>query len=235
MNILGIIPARGGSKGISQKNIRKIGNKPLIQYSIDAAKKSKITKLVVSTDDKKIAKKASQLGAEVPFLRPKKLAKDNSKTIDVINHTVKYLKENQNYSSDIVLILQPTSPLRTTDLINNSLNLLQRTKCSSVIAVSKIKTHPFSSFTFDGKYLKPFRKDFTKYDRRQQYPTLYFPTGAIFTFWTGTLRKYKNIYGPKIRPIITEQDISIDIDSKFDFFIAEMAVLHWKKYSKKFL
>jgi len=234
MKILGIIPARGGSKGIPQKNIRKIGEKPLIQHSIEAAKKSKINKIIVSTDDQKIAKIAKKLDIEIPFLRPKEFSKSSATTLSVISHTLTFLKENQNYEPDIIVLLQPTSPLRTAAMIDKSIFLLKKHKASSVITVSKVKTHPFSAFTYNKNFLKPFRKDFAKFDQRQQYSSLYFPTGSIYTFWNKTLQKSHTIYGSRILPIISDQEISVDIDTKFDFFIAEMTMLHWKKYTKKF-
>ena len=234
MKILGIIPARGGSKGISQKNLQKILGKPLIQYSFDAAKKSKINKIIVTTDDKKIAKFAESKGIEVPFLRPKLLANDSAKTFDVIKHALNFLYQKQNYEPEIVIILQPTSPLRTTTIINHSINLLKKNNTSSVISVSKIKTHPNSSFFYDGKYLKPFRKDFKKFDRRQQNISLYFPTGSIYTTWHKTIKNYDSIDGPKIKQIITKQDESIDIDSIYDLFVSEMTMKYWEKFKKNF-
>jgi len=146
MKILGLIPARGGSKGIPLKNIQKLAGKPLINYTIESAKKSKIDKVIVSTDTKKIAQISTSAGAEVPFLRPKKISKDSSSTIKVIKHALKFLKLKQNYEPDIIVILQPTSPLRTAKMINNSINILKKSKCSSVISVSKIKSHPYASF-----------------------------------------------------------------------------------------
>ena len=234
LKILGIIPARGGSKGIPQKNLRKILGKPMIQYSFDVAKKSKINKIIVTTDDKKIAKFAESQGIDVPFVRPKKLSNDSTKTFDVIKHSLDYLIKKQDYTPEIVIILQPTSPLRTSNIIDNSINLLKQCNATSVISVSKIKTHPSSSFFYNKKFLEPFRKDFKKFDRRQQYTPLYFPTVAIYTTWYKTIKKYNTIYGPKIIPIITDQKNSIDIDTKFDMFIAEMTLSHWKKFLNKF-
>jgi CMP-N,N'-diacetyllegionaminic acid synthase len=234
LKILGIIPARGGSKGIPQKNLRKILGKPLIQYSIDTAKKSKINKIIVSTDDHKIVKFVQSQDVEVPFLRPKKLSKDSAKTFDVIKHSLNYLLNEENYCPDVVVILQPTSPLRTHTMIDNSIKLLQSGNTTCTITVSKIKTHPASSFIYKNNFLKPYSKNFKKFDRRQQYSPMYFPTGAIYTTWYKTIKKYDSIYGPRIKPIITDQENSIDIDTKFDMFIAEMTLLNWPKYMRKF-
>ena len=124
MDVLGIIPARSGSKGIKQKNIQKLDGKPLIQYSIEQALDSKISKLVVNTDDPKIALLSKSLGAEIPFLRPKKLAGDKTTTYDVIENTISHFKKI-SYFADIVVILQPTTPFRPKDIINDSISLLQ--------------------------------------------------------------------------------------------------------------
>ncbi len=234
MRVLAIIPARGGSKGIPMKNIQKISGKPLIAYTILAAKKSKqIDKIIVSTDNIRIAQIAKSYDVEVPFLRPKKLSNDKSSTIDAIKHGLDFLFVNQSYVPDIILILQPTSPLRTTKIINKSIEMLKKSNASSILAVSKIKTHPYGSFWYNKKYLKPFKPYFKRYNRRQKYPPLYYPTGAIYTFWFKTLKKYDSIYGPRIKPLITEDEFNIDIDNMFDLFISEMKLLHWEKYKKK--
>ena len=234
MKILAIIPARGGSKGIPMKNIAKLAGRPLIKYTIDTAKKShRINRIAVSTNDPKIAKVAKSLGADVPFLRPKKISGDDATTYDAIKHTLDFFASNENYFPDIVVILQPTSPLRTSQMIDKSLTLLEKTNATSVISVHEIKTHPFSSFWYDGKYMRPFRSDFSKFYQRQKYPDLYYPTGDVYTFWYSTLKKYHSIYGPRIKPLIIRNEISIDIDEKFDLFICEMVLKYWKNYSKR--
>jgi len=234
MNILGIITARGGSKGIPKKNLRKINKKPLIQYTIEAAKKSKINKLIVSTDDKKIAALSKSLKIEVPFLRPKNISQDNTATIDVIKHALKFLSKKNKYHPEIIVILQPTSPLRTKQMINDSIEALQRTNATSVLSVSKTTHSPFTTFSYNLKYLKPFSKKFEKYNRRQLYPTLYYPNGSIYILWAKTLTKYDSLFGPRIKPLIINEKFSVDIDNVFDMFVTEMIMLHWKKYEKSF-
>ena len=234
MQVLAIIPARGGSKGIPHKNIRNLNGKPLISYTISAAKKSKyIEKIIVTTDDKKIANISILEGAEVPFLRPKKIAKDNSSTLQAIKHTLNFLKKNQSYVPDIIVILQPTSPLRTTKLIDNTINLLIKSKSTSAITVSKIKKHPFSSFWLNAGLLIPFNKNFKNYDRRQMKPALYYPTGDVYALWNSTIEKHDSIYGPKIKPV-TSNIITVDIDDPFDLFVTEMIIRYWNKYKKRF-
>ena len=234
VNILGIIPARGGSKGIIKKNLRKINKKPLIQYTIEAAKKSKINKLIVSTDDQKIAEFSKSLKIEVPFLRPKNISQDNTSTIDVIKHALKFLSNKNKYHPEMIVILQPTSPFRTVKMINDSITVLQKTNATSVIAVSNVVHSPVTMFNYNSKYLKPFSKKFIKYDRRQLHPTLYYPNGSIYTLWTKTLSNYDSLYGPRIKPLITNEKTNIDIDNIHDMFVSEMTLLHWKKYTESF-
>ncbi len=230
MNILAIIPARGGSKEIPQKNIKKLCGKPLIEYTINAAQRSKkINKIIVSTDNKKIAKISKYLGVEMPFLRPKKISADNSPTIDLIRHTIKELKKNE-FVPDIITILQPTSPFRTSQMIDKSINLLKKTDATSVISVTKINKHPFLWFEIQGEYLKSVKKDVHKFYQRQLFPNIFYPTGAIYTFWTSTLTKYDSIYGSKIKPMIIKDEMqNLDIDNDFDFFVAKMGMKYCKK------
>lgn len=229
MNILGIIPARGGSKGIPLKNIKKICGTPLIEFTINSAIKSKkVNRIIVSTDNKKIAKISQSLGAEVPFLRPKNISADSSSTIDVVKHAIKKLQKD-DYVPDIITILQPTSPFRTYEMIDSSIELLKKSKATSVISVEKIKKHPFSSFWLYDQNLKHFRKDFSKFHQRQLLPKLFSPTGAIYTLWLSTLMKYDSLYGSRIKPMIIDNEIiNLDIDNDFDIFIAEMYKKYWK-------
>jgi CMP-N-acetylneuraminic acid synthetase len=230
--ILAIIPARGGSKGIRRKNLQKLSGKPLIAHTIIAAKKTKsINKIIVSTDDKEIGKISKNNGAEVPFLRPKQISKDTSSIIEVIKHALKFLQENQSYVPDIIILLQPTSPLRTSQLITKTINTLKKSKATSVITVSKITKHPYAAYWLKNDFLKPFEKNSAKYSRRQEFPDLFFPTGAVYTFWYDTLKKFNSLHGPKIKPIVVH-DEDIDIDNLQDLFFAEMMLKNWKKYKK---
>jgi len=237
MKLLAIIPARIGSKGVPLKNIRKVAGKPLIEYTINAAKKfNKFDKIIVSTDSEKIARISEANGIEVPFLRPKKISSNKSKSIDYVKFTLKKLKQDEDFVPEIITILQPTSPIRRIETITKSIGILKKTKATSVITVTKSKHHPYLSFWFNKEnYLKPLKSDFSNYYQRQKFPDVYYPTGSVYTFWTENLKKYNTIYGPKIKPIILHEDESIDVDSVFDLFISEMRILHWKKFNKKFL
>jgi CMP-N,N'-diacetyllegionaminic acid synthase len=230
LKILALIPARGGSKGIPMKNLKKIAKKPLIQYTIDIAKKSKIfDKIVVSTDNQKISSTSKKLGADVPFLRPTSLAKDNTPSIKVIKHALNFLEKKQDYVPEIVLLLQPTSPIRTVELIKKSVNLLKKNKTDSVISVAKVKTHPYNCFWEKNKTLQPFNKKFKLYSLRQSLPELYYPTGSIYTFWTSNIKKYDSFYGLKISPLlVTNKEFLVDIDDDFDLFLAKSIINNFK-------
>ena len=235
LKILAIIPARANSKGIPSKNIQKLGELPLIAHTIRSAKNStKVNRIIVSTDNKKIAKIAMECGADVPFLRPKKFSRNSSSTLDVVQHTIQYLQKVENYTPDIITILLPTSPFRSSDLIDKSIKLLKKTNATSVVSVFKSKEHAFKAFLPNRGFLKPFKSDYGKYYQRQKLPDFYHTTGAVYTFWFDTLKKFGHYYGPRMKPLISHYDeMNVDVDSVFDLFIAEMTLKHWKNYSKK--
>jgi CMP-N,N'-diacetyllegionaminic acid synthase len=231
-----LIPARGGSKGIPFKNIQKVSNKPLIEYSINAAKESKlINRIIVSTDSKQIASFAKKIGVEVPFIRPKKISNDSATQYDVVQHATKFLLDQESYIPDIITILQPTTPIRTGKIIDRSINLLKKTKSTSVISVSNVKDHPDIIFHQKNKFLNPLNKNFERHSTRQSRTEMYAPTGSIYTFWHETLKKYNSIYGPRIKALkIKEQEFNIDIDTVYDLFVSEMTISYWSKFKAEF-
>ena len=234
MKILGIIPARSGSKSIPMKNIVPLCGKPLISYAIQAATNSKINRVIVSTDSKKIAQISKKLGAEIPFYRPKNISSNTSHSNDVIRHALDFFKKTESYVPDIIVLLQPTSPHRTAKIIDKSIQLLKKSKSSSVISVTKPNKHPLQSFVIKNGFLKPFNSEIEKkYYQRQLLPDFYNPTGSIYTFWTKTFLKHNSIYGPKPRPlIINDESLNVDIDCKFDLFISKMIFEHWSDFKK---
>ena len=235
MEVLAIIAARGGSKGIPLKNLVKINGKPLIEYTVNSAKKSKlISRIIISTDSTKIAKIAENLGVEVPFQRPKKISGNKATSFQVINHALKFLEKKEFYIPDIVLLLQPTNPLRNEVLIDKAIRYLKNSKADTVVTVQKIRHHPFSSFWKKGEFLKPFKNNFQKFSLRQSHPPLYHNTGDVYAFWNKTVKKYNSLYGKKIKPIILSDDFShIDIDTPFDIFVCE-AIMKTKQKKLKY-
>ncbi len=217
--ILAIIPARGGSKGIPRKNIRLLSGKPLIAYSIETALQSKyIDTVVVSTEDEEIAEIARIYGAEV-IMRPNELAKDDSPIMDTIFHVLETIKMNY----DIVVLLQPTSPLRNCIDINNAIELFLNKNCESVVGVTE-NLSLYWSFSIEEGYLKPiFGNKYLK-NRRQDLPKTYVPNGAIFISTPITLQKYKSFYCQKTIPYIMPRERSVDIDDEVDFKLAELLI-----------
>jgi len=220
---LAIITARGGSKSIPKKNIKKLAGKPLIKYTLEAAKKSKLlNRYIVSTDDKEIADYCKRRGAEVPFMRPKYLATDTAKSLDVLVHAVKYLEKKEGYRPDYIITLQPTSPLRTSQDIDNSIKLILKNKeADSLVSVIPIQNthHPYKVMTFNGKYLNQYKKG--RVIRRQDLPEFYARNSAIYITKYDILMKDKKIIGNKCLPYFMPKERSIDIDDKFDWGIAK--------------
>ncbi len=220
--IIAIIPARGGSKGLPGKNIKLLAGKPLIAWTIERALKSKyLDRVIVSTDDKEIAEVSKKYGAEV-IERPKKLATDKAKTIDVVSHVLGVLKK-EHYVPDIAVLLQPTSPLRVTDDIDESILMFLKNKCDSVISFYE-SSFPLQGFKMEKKYLKPILGNKYLKTRRQDLPKTYLPNGALYVFTPRDLLKYKTFYPEKILPYIMPSDRSIDIDHEIDLKLAELII-----------
>jgi len=224
MEILGIIPARGGSKSIPHKNIKKIAGCPLLVYTCTAAKKSKcLSRVILSTDDGKIAEVGKKCGVEVPFMRPKLLAVDNTPTLPVILHALEFLRKKENYKPDIVILLQPTSPLRTAKHIDEAVDLLIKEKADSVVSVIEVphQFNPVSVMVIKKGRLKPYMKGLAIL-RRQDKPKVFARNGpAILAVRASILLKKKSLYGSNVRPYLMQPEDSIDIDNVFDLKIAQ--------------
>lgn len=221
-NIIAIIPARGGSKGIPNKNIKNLAGKPLIAYTIKSALNSKyIDRVIVSTDDEEIAAISQSYGAEI-VTRPSDLALDSSPLIDTIFHAVKWLKND--YDFEIVVLLQPTSPLRTTNDIDSSIQLFLKRDCTSVISVCDTRKL-YWSLKLENGYLIPFFKKKYVAMRRQHLPQLFMPNGAIFISTLCNIYNKKSFYTERIIPYIMPLERSIDIDTDIDFMLAEQVII----------
>ncbi|MBI4994105.1 acylneuraminate cytidylyltransferase family protein [Candidatus Peregrinibacteria bacterium] len=234
MEVLGIIPARGGSKAIPRKNIALLAGRPLINYTCKAAKKSKrLTRLIVSTDDKEIAQVCTKNNVEAPFLRPKDLAKDETGMMEVIIHALKTLEEAEKYKPDIIVLLQPTSPLRTHEHIDAAVDLLIKTGADSVVSVVHVphQFNPVSVMKIENEKLIPFIES-SQILRRQDKPKVYGRNGpAVLAMRREIILKKNSLYGDDIRPIIMSEEESVDIDTMFDFKIAEFLLKESQKPS----
>jgi len=219
--IIAIIPARGGSKGIPKKNIKKLAGKPLIYYTISEVKKSKfISKIIVSTDSKQIEKIAKNLGSET-IIRPKKLAKDNSSSLDVVQHVIKNLESLHYFDVDIVIVLQPTSPLRTVTDIDSAIKLFLNSKCDSVIGMTEVTHPPEFMYRLTKKKIKPLIKTKIKSKRRQDMPKTYQINGAIYICNRDLIMKKHTMFGKNIVPYLMPIERSLDIDTMFDLDLAK--------------
>ena len=230
--ILGVITARGGSKGIPGKNIKELAGKPLIAYTIESARASGIfDRIIVSTDDEKIAEVARGYGCEVPFLRPAELAQDATPHVAVLQHAVSFLKEKENYVPDYVVILQPTAPLRTSVHIREAAELLQATGADSVVSVCEVPGHfnPRWQFIIDNSnHLNIFTgepfSDIVR--RRQDLSRTYARNGAVYLFKTGLLfdPAKPNFYGKNVAAYVMKPEVSVNIDTMEDWEEAERKI-----------
>lgn len=220
-DILVVIPARSGSKGIPGKNIKKLHGKPLINYTIEAAKEIfENSQVIVSTDDKEIAEIAASHGANIPFLRPKDLAQDDSSTRDVILHFVDYFDLKKSMPSVIVL-LQVTSPLRNSKHLNEALDLFFHKDCDMVVSVTESKTSPYFNLYEENKegYLQKSKDG--AFTRRQDVPPVYEYNGAIYIFKTKSIVESEMKDFEKITKYVMSKNDSVDIDDEVDWKIAE--------------
>ena len=223
---LGIITARGGSKSIPKKNIKKLAGRPLIKYTIEAAQESKLLdRVIISTDSREIANYCKKQGIEAPFLRPKHLATDTAKSLGALIHAVRYLEKKEKHKPDYIITLQPTSPLRTSQDIDNSIKLILKNKeVDSLVSVTAIQDthHPFKIMTFNGEYLGQYKKG--RLVPRQALPKFYARNSAIYITKYNILMKDKRIIGKKCLPYFMPKERSIDIDDKFDWKIADYLI-----------
>lgn len=217
--VLGIIPARGGSKGVPRKNIREVAGRPLIAYTVEAACASRLlTRCVVSTDDKETADICAELGCNV-INRPAELAQDDTPTIAVIKHVFDVL-ESQGQAFDIGLILQPTSPLRAGPDIDSALQALCQSDADSIVSVYRVSDHhPARMYRMENGSLVSFDEKYAT-ARRQDLPSVYHRNGAIYAFRRRLLDE-NTLMGSRILPYIMEENRSLNIDTEYDLVLAD--------------
>jgi CMP-N,N'-diacetyllegionaminic acid synthase len=222
--ILGVIPARGGSKAIPRKNLAVLANRPLIAWTVEVAIASdSLDRLVISTDDPEIAKIGKKFGAEVPFLRPAELATDTSTSMDVVLHTIHWFDENENYQPDYVLLLQPTSPLRTVTDIRKSIELLLAKRGDSVVSVCETHQHPFWMKGVDEKgRLVDLSPQSSAPTRRQDLPSVFALNGAIYLALRGFLLSQRTFISDRTYAYVMPENRSLDVDSPWDLYLADL-------------
>lgn len=227
--ILAIIPARGGSKSIPKKNIRLLAGKPLISYTIEEAKKSKyINRIIVSTDDEEIAGVARQLGAEAPFLRPKKLAEDTARDLLVFKHALTWLEENEGYRPEIIVHLRPTAPLRRVEHIDKGIEMLLNSDADSVRSVCLSPKHPNKMWRIKRGNLIPFLPKARVKESynlpRQRLPLVYIQNGSVDVTRRSTIFEKNSMTGDRIKAFVMEENESVNINTLIDFELAEILI-----------
>jgi len=221
---LGIVPARGGSKGIPRKNIRPLAGKPLLEYTANAALSATLLSRVwLSTEDLEIAEVGKAAGLEVPFFRPPELSEDSTPMVDVVLHAIRWAQENQQ-EYDAVCILQPTSPLRSSMTIDRSISLLWDRHVDSVVSVRPVplECNPHWVFfeTSDG-LLRPSLGDAPPITRRQQLPPAYHLDGTIFVTRTQSVVNHHSLTGGRLLGMISAADESFDLDTQEQWQVLE--------------
>ena len=236
LKILGVIPARGGSKSIPRKNIKKLGKHPLIAYSIFSAKKSRIlTDIIVSTDDKEIIKIAKKYGAEVPFVRPKHLATDKALAVPTIQHAASFMEKKNGFLYDYVVMIQPTCPLTLAVDFDKALNKLIKTKANSVISVVEVgPIHPWRMKKIVNDKLVDYSKEKVENMPRQKLPKIYIRSGDIYAVKRNILMKKNTFKGKDSRPYIMPIKRSVNIDSMTDFWLSEILIKNNAELKKEF-
>ena len=226
MRILALITARGGSKRLPGKNIRLLGGSPLIIWSIDVAKGiAEICDILVSTDDSAIAEVARNAGALVPWLRPEELATDTASSIDVCLHALDWY-EGENGKVDGLLLLQPTSPFRSSDTVLRGIELFRAHQRRPVLGVAPAKSHPMWCFQIEGEAMRPFIDGGSLRLRAQDLQPAYVVNGAFYLIAPEDFRKLRSFYSDDMLPlVIDEPGESIDIDTEWDWKMAEALLL----------
>jgi CMP-N,N'-diacetyllegionaminic acid synthase len=227
MRVLGIVTARGGSKGIPRKNIAIVAGKPLIAWTILAARSSKLDRTVLSTDDEEIASVAREWGLEVPFSRPAELAKDDTPTIPVLQDVVRRLEESGD-RYDAIFTLQPTNPLRRSSDIDGAIDLLESSNADSVISFVKVgDRHParMKIVDADGRVIDPPFAEQFEGQRRQDLPELWLREGAVYLTRRDVLMEQSSLRGRDCRAWRMPEERACNIDTAFDLWLAEQLLL----------
>ncbi|NCC52354.1 MAG: acylneuraminate cytidylyltransferase family protein [Spartobacteria bacterium] len=224
MNVLGLIAARGGSKGIPQKNLQPLGRLPLIGHTILAARQAKLLdRFLVSTDDEAIADTARRLGADVPFLRPMEYASDTATSVAVALHALDWLREHRDMNPAFVMLLQPTSPFRAAADIDGAIQLARRQDAQAVVSVTEAMDHPYLAKSLDGQgRIRPFIPTDVPSLRRQDLPVVYVLNGAIYLVQTDRLRETRSWCPPGSVAWIMPPERSLDIDTPWDLRLARL-------------
>lgn len=226
--IIGVIPARAGSKGIKHKNLSLLNGKPLIQYTIEASENSKLLDFtIISTDDQNVVELSKAFNVRVPFKRPDILSTDTASSVDVVLHVLEYLEKNEKYVPDAIVLLQPTCPLRNAkdidDAIVKYISKNEKYGIKSLLSVNKPSEHPCECITIENGHMKFAIEGSEEHSRRQTFSEYYFMNGAIYISSVDLLKEKKVFFDPDEANafFIMHPSHSVDIDEMFDLNIAE--------------
>jgi CMP-N,N'-diacetyllegionaminic acid synthase len=231
VTVLGIVPARAGSKGIPGKNLRELAGRPVLQYAADSARAADVfDRLILSTDSEPLAKLGREIGLEVPFIRPKELAADDTPMLPVLKHTVHYV-EDQGWHPDIVVLLQPSSPLRKPEHIIRAVKMLKSGNCDSVVSVMEIPSMfaPQKALRVEAGILSFWSPEGDSITRRQQVEPTYAREGTVYAVWRDVLMEKDSIYGERCLPLVLSAEESLNLDTLDDWDHAEEKLLASRK------
>lgn len=234
-HVVALIPARGGSKRLPKKNIKLLDGKPLIAWSIECAKKSQyVDQIIVSTDSQQIKDISENYGANVPFIRPDYLSNDTATTYDVLQHTIESLALNK--PNILLVLLQPTSPLRTTEELDKAIEYFIQKNALGVVSVSEMEHSPlWANVLPDDNNMLNFLPNNIVGKRSQDLPTYYRINGSIYIYDIESLLKNKKVFfDERVFAFVTVPDTSVDIDTMLDFKIAE-SILEYKKENNEYI
>lgn len=222
MKILGVVPARGGSRGIPRKNIRPLCGRPLLAWTADVARAAaSLDRVVLTTDDPEIAAVGREVGLEVPFLRPAELARDDTPGVAPVVHALDWLAEHDGYRADAVMLLQPPSPLRRVEHIEEAVALFERSGADCVMSVCQPDYHPYWMKVIRDGVVAPFMTEGARYNARQELPPVYRTNGAIYLARAALVRDRKTFELDRTVPYVMAREDSVNIDDEFDWWIAE--------------
>ena len=221
-----IIPARGGSKGIPGKNLKPAAGKPLIAWTVETALAATLLdRVIVSTDSPEIADLARRYGAEVPFMRPAHLAQDDTPGIAPVLHAAQWLADNEGYRPDMIMLLQPTSPLRIPEDIDRAIELIREKGADAIVSVTPVEAHPYWMKQIDGAGRMT---DFIKLDqpflRRQDLPEAYALNGAIYVVRRTVLLERETFFPENTYAYVMPAERSLDVDTTWDLYLADLVL-----------
>ena len=234
--IIAIIPARGGSKGVPGKNIKKLEGYPLIAYSIVACRLAKnIDRVIVSTDSTEIAEIAESFGAEVPFMRPAELAQDNSSDLEFIEHAINWFENNDGMTPEYLVHIRPTTPLREPELIDSAiLKIIENPDATSLRSVHEVRESPYKLLGINNDFLEGLFPDDPRPEYynlpRQNFPPVYQPNGYVDIIKSETVLKSKTLHGPKILSFLTQDVGEIDTIDDFNYIEYMFQKKHYEIY-----